>query len=233
MKIETHQFFDCNNCQFKTISCKHLELHEFEAIREKSLQIIYKGHETIIKQGSRHNAWIFLHTGIVKVTIQIDTSKIPFTTFVSGPALLGSLNLSEKSFNFCSIICVTNCEVCLIDSETLRNTFQNNSLYFVEMINLILKYVYPAFLMSLNMVNLNVKSRIANVLLYLCESVFQASNSTFILPKKLIAEIAYCSYENVIINLSIFQKHKIIRINEKQIRIIDLEALKKHALKKN
>ena len=71
-----------------------------------------------------------------------------------------------------------------------------------------------------------VYGRIADVLLYLWEKVYNDSENGFILMRKDIAEFAACSTENVVTTLAKLNKEGVIKLKGKAIVINDLEKLK-------
>ncbi len=77
----------------------------------------------------------------------------------------------------------------------------------------------------ISLANKQVNGRIADILIYLWEYVYKDGEYPFELSRKEIAEFAACSYENVIVTLSRFNKEGIITLEGRRIIINDLEKL--------
>lgn len=81
----------------------------------------------------------------------------------------------------------------------------------------------------LNFISLAYKkkeSRIADIIIYLAESVYYSYSFRLSLTRKELAEFAGCSLENVIMTLSRWQREKIIQINVRDLKINNIEKMK-------
>ena len=72
----------------------------------------------------------------------------------------------------------------------------------------------------------HVNGRIADILIFLWENVYQNSSYDFTLTRKEIAEFAACSHENVISVLSTYNKEGLIAFEGRKIIIKVLNKLK-------
>ncbi|MCE1197726.1 MAG: Crp/Fnr family transcriptional regulator [Marinilabiliales bacterium] len=198
-----------------------LKEEEFELIRQQSVQVRFSKGETIFKQNGKSGNLIFLHKGIVKFTYAYETGKKYIMTVTKGPKLLGGANLFFKATNIFSVIAVEDCEICYIDFEAIKQASMINPNYLIALCENALTMFQHSSLAH-NQVN----GRIANILLYLWEHVYQDSPYEFNLSRKELAEFAACSHENVISTLGRFKKEGILELDGKKIRILDHEQLK-------
>ena len=223
--LVTHQKFDCESCFFKLISCNYLSSDEFELIRRTSIQLTFKKGETILKQGARATHLVFLHKGIVKFVYENEFGKNCILTIMSGPGLLGGANMFYGETNFCSISSIEDCEICLIDIKALMKTLSTNPKYAMFLFEKAAGLFRSAVFNFISLAYKQVNGRIADILIYLTESVYFSRSFTLSVTRKEISEFAGCSQENVITTLSRLHKEGVIEVDHKNITIKDFEKL--------
>ena len=215
----------CDNCLFKSLSKNFLSNDEYELIRRTSVQLTFKKNEIIFKQGDKATNIAFLSSGIVKFKYQISNNRDFVLTVVSGPKLLGGANLFFNDTNLFSVEAVEDCEICLINSKALFRVITENSKYFMAILQISVEmYKYSIF----NFINLSYKhvnGRIADILLYLSDQVYKNDKFKLSLTRKEISEFAACSPANVMTTVSMLHKEGIIKVDGKNIEIIDRKRL--------
>jgi CRP-like cAMP-binding protein len=226
MITEQHSLFDCNLCLFKQISCRLIKENEFEIIRRTSHQMKYQKGEMLLKQGAKSTGLVYLHKGIVKFTYKSDDGGTTITTVVKGPKLLGGANLLFKDINIFNIIAVEDCDICNIDSKALRTVAVRNGNYMLALFEQTVNMFQTSIFNFISLARKHVYGRIADILLYLRENVYNNNEYEFELSRKEISEFAACSHENVITTLSKLNKEGIIALNGKNIQIVDINRLK-------
>jgi CRP/FNR family transcriptional regulator, polysaccharide utilization system transcription regulator len=217
--------YDCNKCLFRHITCQYATEEEFEIIRRASIPLRFKKGEPIFKQGTKSTHLVFLHKGIVKFIYEDESRKSFITAIVKGTKLLGSANLFFHETNIFSVVAVEDCDICLIDNSLLLSVAARHGNLVLEMAERTLGMFQSSILNFISLANKQVNGRIADILIYLWEYVYKDSEYPFELSRKEIAEFAACSYENVIITLSRFNKEGIITLDGRKIIINDIEKL--------
>ena len=217
--------FDCEHCMYKTISCRFLKEEEFELIRETSVPLHFEKGETIVKQGGKSTHLIFLHKGILKFAYQNQSGKNFIMTVVSGPKLLGGANLFFKNINIFSLVAIEPCDICLIDEQAFKRVSEKHGKYLLGMFEHTIEMFQSSIFNFISLAHQQVNGRIADILIYLSQEVYNKTPFDFTLSRKEIAEFAACSHENVINTLSKFNKEGIITLEGKKIIINDLKKL--------
>jgi CRP-like cAMP-binding protein len=225
MSESRHNLYDCNECTFKALSCKYIAPEEFELIRRTSTQLSYKKGETILKQGTKASNLVYLHKGIVKFNFENEVGKNVILTIVTGPILLGGANLFFKETNLFSLIALEDCEACLIDSKAMKKILLNNGKYAIMMFEESTEMFKSAIFNFISLAHKQVHGRIADIIIYLADSVYKSHKFTISFTKKEISEFAACSHENVITTLSKMHKEGIISFEGKVLEIIDYNKL--------
>ncbi len=204
---------------------------DFEIIRSKSHQVKYRKGEVIYRQGTRCSSLIFLHQGIVKFNYEYSSGKNFITTIVIGPKLLGGANLFFGDTCIFSIIAVEDCEVCHIDSGALMTVCMAHGNYVLALAAQMVNMFQASIFNFISLAHNQVYGRVADVLIYLHENVYNDGVYSFHLTRKELAEFAGCSHENMINSLSKLNKEGTIRFEGKEIIILDLPRL--YQLSKN
>lgn len=217
--------FDCNSCIFRTLSCQYIGADEFELIRRTSTQLHYAKGETILRQDTRSSHLVFLHKGIVKFNYQNEQGKNFIMTVVKGPKLLGGANLFFKNTNLFSIVAMEECNLCLIDIRAFRNVLLKHSNYMLSLFERSVEMFQASIFNFISLAHKQVNGRIADILIYLWENVYQNGEFDMTLTRKELAEFAACSHENVINTLSKMNKEGIIALEGRKIKVIDLNKL--------
>jgi len=220
-----HIKFDCEKCFFNLFSSRFLSHDEFELIRRTSIQLSFKKGETIIKQGAKSTHLVFLHSGIVKFVYENEFGKNCILTIISGPILLGGANMFYGDTNFCSISSIEDCDICLIDIKALMKTLSTNPKYSLFLFEKAAGMFRSAVHNFISMANKQVNGRVADILIYLTESVYKSKSYTLSITRKEISEFAGCSQENVITTLSKFHKEGVIEVDYKNITINNFDKL--------
>jgi len=225
MSDSRHSRYDCNECAFKELSCKYIAPEEFELIRRTSTQLSFKKGETILKQGTKATNLVYLHKGIVKFNFENEVGKNVILTIVTGPILLGGANLFFKETNLFSLIALEDCEACLIDSKAMKKILVGSGKYAIMMFEESTEMFKSAIFNFISLAHKQVHGRIADIIIYLADSVYKSHKFTISFTKKEISEFAACSHENVITTLSKMHREGIISFEGKVLEIKDYNKL--------
>jgi CRP-like cAMP-binding protein len=224
--FEKQALYNCDECLFKTLSCNHISVEEFELIRRMSTQLYFKKGETVFKQGAKSTHMVFLHKGIVKFNYQNEHGKNFIMTIVTGPKLLGGANLFFKETNVFSLIAVDDCEICLIDNRAFGQALFKHGSYLMALFRESIEMFQVPIFNFISLAHKQVNGRIADIIIYLSEQVYRSLDFQLTLTRKEIAEFAACSTENVITTLSRMNHEGVISIEGKNFKINDLKKLK-------
>jgi len=218
--------FDCSNCFINRLGMLSLSEEERKTICGKATQLSFKKGESILKQGASSTSIGFLHKGIVKFTYQKDSKKNYIMTVVSGPKLIGQANLFFKERNIFSIIAVEDCDICFLDNRDVMGVLENHGKLLLAIVERSSDMFQSSIFNFISLAHNHVYGRIADILVFLWETVYRDSEYDFTLTRKEIAEFAACSHENVISVLSNYNKEGLISFEGRKIIVQDLNKLK-------
>lgn len=225
MNQTSKTLYDCDQCVFRSLSCLMVPVADFDELASKSVQIRYQKGETIFRQGGKSGGLLFLHAGIVKFTYTYDTGKTYIMTVTKGPRLLGGANLFFQATNIFSIVAVEDCDVCLIDFESLQKLVMKHPAYFMGLCESSVQMFQHSIFNFISLAHNQVIGRIASILIYLWDHVYRDSNYEFNMSRKELSEFAACAHENVIHTLSRFRKDGVLRLEGRKIEILKYDLL--------
>ena len=217
---------DCVDCFFKSTLCKGLSIDEFNSLFELSKQNTYKKGEVLFKQGMKTNYLIFLTQGIVKFVFD-DNGKDLIVTIDKAQTLLGLANILNEDINLFSIIAIEDCKGCIIDLDKFKLLLLNNRQYMLEIMGISTQMFRKSILNFISIAHKQSNGRIADILIYLSESIYQNCIFLLSLSRQELADFAGCSKELMIHTLRNFDSDGIIRVSGKTIEILDIERLHK------
>lgn len=219
-------FEDCENCFFRTNICRGVSKKLFKNLFYKTDNKVFEKGDVIFKQNIKTDYLLYLRTGKVKFCYE-EKEKNIIITIDKAPTLLGLVNILNDDINTFSIVAIEHCETCVIDIKK----FKTITLRDRQMLFNIMSFSTIMFKKSIyNFISLahkNSTGRIADILLYLAEYIYESNSFVLQLSRQELAEFAGCSKEQVIHTLRDFYASKIIDISAKKIDIVDLEKLRK------
>jgi len=200
-----------SECSLEQLTTNHLELR------------LKKG-DAIIKQGTYSTNVIFLRTGLAKIHIAGPYSE-QIVKMVNAPSYLGLPTTFGSKINQYSVTAVSDAEVCFIDLEVFQNILDENKEFTREIIQEFCKNELESFHRCANRTQKLIRGNMADALLDFSDKIFKSD--TFIMPlsQTEFANLVDTSRESVSRVLSEFDKDGIIKINGKEISIINKKSL--------
>ena len=210
---------------------KELSLTEEEIDKFTRVQIKFKKGETLCKQGSIASYIMLISEGLAKNFLEGNQERGFNFSIVKPYDMIGLSSLyGSNLYNF-SGTAITPCSVYIIENNVFKETLSTNS----EFAKNIFKWycnITERHLKRLSCIaNKQSLGRIAEILLYLKEDIFESNIIKGFISRKDIAELSAISTESAVRILSELRKDNIINIiNNNDIEIIDEKLLRKISL---
>ena len=207
----------CTQCDHKksgvSIFCS-LTLPEIEGISEHKRNLVFKKGQLIFSEGNQPHGIFCIYSGKVKIHKMGDEGKDQIVRLAKSSNIIGYRSIFNNNTYYASATAIEDTEVCFISKTYITELIKgNNSLTFTFM----------------NILSEDLKrARIAEALLLLNEAYgFREDGKTIdsTLTRREIANIAGTTTETSIRVLSDFDKDKIIQLNGKDIKILDMKKL--------
>ena len=220
----------CEQCiirQFNTL--KALTKEELVRISDcKTSKFIKKG-ELIFEEGEILNGVYCVKEGICKLSKLSANGKDQIVKLVVKGDLLGQRSvIGQESANL-SATALNDMEVCFIPKSEIIADLQKNTNFSMEVLRDMAGDLKEADNIIVNMAQKSVKQRLAETLLYIHENfgISEDGALSIVLSREDYASIVGTATESAIRVLSQFKKDGLISTKGKQIRIEDVNGLKR------
>lgn len=214
----------CHACDNNCIFLKALAESDLKVLLQRATQVTYRKKEMIFKQGSFQTSLFLLRSGLVKTFVERRNDKNLILRIATANEFINLPTLFQSTYEF-SAVALSNCEVCIIPLDDIRQFMAKKS-ELAQM--LVEEYSRINTFILQRMVSIGTKQmhgRLADVILYLCSNVFENFKVFEYLSRKDIAEIAGMSVEGAIRLLTEFKNDGLIQINGKNITINNMELM--------
>lgn len=216
----------CVECKLKTLFFDKVETDQLELVCSSKIEHFYHKSDVILREGDLINDFIYLKSGLVKLTRQTGDGKEQILSFAKPFDFVSLLSVfSSKTYNY-SVIAIEDTSICLLALEDVKKTILNNGMFALNLMEKLSDATDMIILDNLEIRRKHLRGRVAHVLIYFSQLVYKHKTIQLPISRREIAEYIGMTTENVIRTLSEFKKDGIIRTFGKDIDIIDLERLK-------
>ena len=215
----------CEQCQLKTLFFSHVTVNELTDICEIKEERTYTKGELIIKEGDKIDEFLYMKEGLVKLSKNSPHGKEQILSFSKPFDFVSLLSIfSAENYRY-SVTAVEDSVVCLLDLDVVKNHAKQNAMFTMDLMTRISEATDKIILENLEIRRKNLKGRVAHVLLYFSNYIYNKDEFDLPVSRREIAEYIGMTPENVIRTLSEFRKDKIIKIFGKDILIADKKRL--------
>jgi CRP/FNR family transcriptional regulator, polysaccharide utilization system transcription regulator len=230
MKIQDNYFPLCEKCALEKNSIfRYLTLDESQQLNFEKDFRHYKRGDVLYQEGNRISGFYCINTGIIKVFKTGLDGKEQIIRFARPGDLIAyrSVLSSEPACTTSKVI--EDCQVCFIPSEVLISLIKKNPNFSLELMRLTCHELGEANSYITDIAQKTVRERLAEVLLKLVED-FGLDDQKFLkisLTREELANIVGTATESVIRLLSEFKGDKLVELNGRKIRILNVKGLEK------
>ena len=223
-----HDPVECQNCFFKTILCPSLSEHEFDSLfKKKTKHRRFQKGEVIFKQDEKTEYLVCLTKGMAKL-VHNNHGKNLILTIERAHSLLGLSNIIiNENINLSSIVAIEESRGCIIDIDLFMEMVLRNRQFMLEVMGISRRMFSRSIFNFISIAHKQSNGRIADVLIFLSETIYQNHSFYLSLSRQELAEFAGCSKELIIRTLQNFCADGILRISGKKVEILDMEQLYK------
>ena len=166
----------CNGCHLKCDSFKFLTKDELELIEANRSTVVFRKGEKIIRQGSIFKEMVSFNQGLAKIHIEGTGGKDLLLGIISSSEIIGGPGLfHDKRYSF-SLTALTTSRICLIDSEIFMQVFKTNYLFAESFLREFSRRYNDFFQRFLSLTQKQMHGRMADALLFMADSVFNADS---------------------------------------------------------
>lgn len=213
-------------CDIQAPCFQLLSKEEVELVRNGKTQVLFRKGDTLTKQGTFSSYILFLISGVVKQYIEgSDNRSFNLRIIQAGDFIGLSSVFSKKTFTYSSSA-LTDCQVLLIEKESLSAIIQGNGGFSFHLIQRYCSQNADLHEVLNDQQFKQMHGRLASSLLYLNSYKDQLPGIFQLLTRKDLAEFAGISTESTVKLLKSFEKDRLIELQDKDIVLLDLDKLK-------
>lgn len=190
----------------------------------------YKKGEIIFKEGSKPNALICLVEGKVKIFKEGVGGREQIVRLAKPGGFIGYRALFAKENYLASAIAIEESIVCSIDKKDLYKIMEENHQISFKILQLLASELGMSNTRTVSLTQKHIRGRLAESLLFLIETYgFEDDNATIkaYLSREDIANLSNMTTSNAIRTLSTFASEKVISLDGRRIKVVNLPKLRK------
>ncbi|MCL6103578.1 MAG: Crp/Fnr family transcriptional regulator [Bacteroidetes bacterium] len=217
---------NCELCKLRSLFFFHASTDVIKLMCENKTEHQYDKGEIIIYEGSEIKDFIYLKSGLVKLSRKGTDGKDQIISFAKPFDFVSLLSVfSSSTYNY-TVTALDETIICAIVLEKIKAVALINGEFTMGLMTRVSEATDKIILNNLEIRRKNLKGRIAHVILYFAHYIY--NNNKFELPisRREIAEYIGMTTENVIRTLSEFRKDHILKFDGKQIEIENEKLLK-------
>ncbi|MGM0530508.1 MAG: Crp/Fnr family transcriptional regulator [Bacteroidota bacterium] len=203
-----------------------LEDEEIEQIKSHSNVVNYHKNDVIFKQNTRTSHVMYILSGLIKIYRESKNNKTKIIKLGIPAEFLGLNSVfGEETFSY-SAAALENTMVYIIDREVFESIILNNGKYSHEILKTITAENLGIFKRLISQSQKQLPGRIADIIMYFAETIYDSHNFSFPLTRTELAELAGTTKESLIRTLTEFKHDKIIELEGKKVNIKSYDIIK-------
>jgi CRP-like cAMP-binding protein len=215
---------NCRLCEFKSTAASHLKGEELDILGKSCAQVEFKPGDNIFKQDALSSNIIYVQQGIVKLHMK-GPDRESILRISKAPTYLGIPTTVGDRVNHYSATALTEVIACFIDINAFKKFIFRNGNFAYEIILDLCRYELHNFHTCVNKVQKNLNGRIADALIYMADELFESNEIEMLLNRNELADLVGSSRESVSRVLNQFDEDQIIRMEGKNIRLVNRNSL--------
>jgi CRP/FNR family transcriptional regulator, polysaccharide utilization system transcription regulator len=230
MKQHDYAISFCDKCAFETNAVfRFLTRDETDRLNFEKDFRHYKRGDILYNEGNRISGFYCINSGIIKVFKTGVDGKEQIIRFARKGEIIAYRSVLSNESACTSAKVIEDCQVCFIPSELLIQFVKTNPAFAFEVVKLTCHELAEANSYITDIAQKTVRERVAEVLLNLVKD-FGLDEQKYLrisLTREELANIVGTATESVIRLLSEFKSDKLIELNGRKIKILDLRGLEK------
>jgi CRP/FNR family transcriptional regulator len=216
----------CEECILKNLIFNYVPDEDSYILCNVKREQSFKKGEIIVKQNSPIVDFFYIKSGIVKLS-KVTESKRNHIISIAKPHDYTSLLTVFHGKNYAyTMTAIEYTEICIFPLNLIIDLVMRHGSFGIGLLKKSSKTADDIIDRFIQNNSRNLRGRIAMTLLDFSFNIYKSHIYELPVSRKEIAELIGMTTENVIRILSEFRKEKIIKINGKEIEIVDFERLK-------
>ncbi len=198
---------------------------EIELVKESKIQVLFLKGETLTKQGAFASSVLYVVDGLVRQYVIGDANRNFNLRIIQSGEFIGlSAAFSKNTYDY-STIALKDTLVCLIEKDAISGLIKSNGNFGYGLIKRVFDNDSSMYNTIRSVMYKQMHGRLADVLLYLDTILYNNESIFGLLSRTEIADFAGLSMESTVKLLKEYEKDGLIKLNNKDIKILQREAL--------
>ncbi len=215
------------NCSCKSSLFSLLTRDELEMVEKSRLNVVFKPGETIRKQGTQMTHVISVSSGMAKLYLEGIESRNAILRIVRPTNFIGGPGIYLDQMHHYTVMALMESSVCFIDMNVFKEIIRRNTGFAEEFMKDFSRNTLNVYNRLLYLTQKQMPGRMADSLLYLFEEIFESDHFPMLLSKQDLADLSAMSRDSAVKILRSFEREGIIRFDEKELKLLDHESLRK------
>ncbi len=212
-------------CDIQAPCFQMLLPEEAELVRASKTQVLFRKDDNLTKQGAFASYVLFMIDGYAKQYLEGDSIKNYNLRIIKQGEFIGlSAVFSENTFNYSSVA-LTDCHVFLVEKEAIARVIKQNGMFGFSIIKRYCEQNTNLMNTVRNLMYKQMNGRMADTLLYLDSLKDEKAEIFQLLSRKDLADFAGISTESAVKLLKSFEKDGLIKLQEKDITLVNHDVL--------
>jgi CRP-like cAMP-binding protein len=225
MISESHNIIDNQMSVFSV-----LNVEEKELLKRNSTCTHYRKGDIIYKEGDKPTGLICLSKGKVKIFKEGVGGREQIVRMAKPVGFIGYRALFAEQNYIASAEAIEDCVICTIEKESLYKILKGNYEFTLSIIRSLASELGFSNNRTVTLTQKHIRGRLAESLIFLKDTYgLEEDNSTIkvYLSREDIANLSNMTTSNAIRTLSTFATEKIITLDGRKIRILDIKGLER------
>jgi CRP-like cAMP-binding protein len=208
---------------------RHLTEMELDRIIEEGVTEHHKRGSVLYHEGNRINGFYCISKGIIKVYKTGIDGKEQIIRFAKEGDIIGFRSILSNEQACTTAQVIDDSTTCYIPGDTLIYLVKNNGNFSIELMQITCRELGQANAYITDIAQKSVRERLAEILVQLKNDFGLDENNVLkiTLTREELANIVGTATESVIRLLSEFKQDKLIELNGRKIKILNLQGLMK------
>lgn len=228
MYLDTEKYKNCVEDPSSVFNV--LTKEEKDLLRENSTCSSYKKGEIIYKEGDKPTGLISLASGKVKIFKEGVGGREQIVRMAKPVGFIGYRALFAEENYIASAKAIEDSVICVFDKDSLYNMMEQNQKFSLNIVKSLASELGFSNSRTVTLTQKHIRGRLAESLLFLKDTYGFEEDGTTIrvyLSREDIANLSNMTTSNAIRTLSTFAGEKVISLDGRKIRVLDLKKLER------
>lgn len=217
----------CLDCACKSDLFCFLGHDEIEMIEKSRLNVVFKPGETIRKQGTQMTHVISVNSGMAKLYLEGIENRNAILRIVRPTSFIGGPGIYLDQMHHYTVMAMMQTSVCFIELGAFKEVMKRNRLFAEQFMKDFSSNTLNVYNRLIYLTQKQMPGRMADSLLYLFDEIFLSDRFPSLISKQDLADLSAMSRESAVKVLRSFHQEGIISLDEKEVRLVDRDSLKK------